>query len=257
MSQLLPFHIDKGHLTEQPILDIRDLVNWKKTRKVYNFDKLPSTAILSIFALPKQRLQFWKIKKLKGITGENYLLKKENCLFCAASTNGAPAIVMLCEELRALGVERFIFIGLGASMIEQLEVGDIVFVEEAFAGTGANYYYQETSRIQAERQAISTINLEHNDLNISSVKVWSTDAPFRETKSLRDYYLGLGASVVEMETAGIYAFANYYGLTVSSCLIISDHLFDQWSPPKDIQLVQQQFRELFYFIKEKIKEPFS
>ncbi len=252
MSNLLPFDADKVHLEELPILDIRDLVAWKKSRRVYNFEKLPATAILSIFSLPKQGFRFWNTKKLKGITGQNYLLKKENCLFCSASTNGAPAIVMLCEELRALGVERFIFIGLGAAMNQQLKEGDITWVKKAYAGTGTNYYYDEKKYAAIQRNAITSEQIAAANLNITPCTVWSTDAPFRETRRLRDYYKQLGAEIVEMETAAIYAFANYYQLEASCFLVVSDQLLDQWSPPVNIQLVQQQFIRIFNFIKEQI-----
>ncbi|MEE9349316.1 MAG: hypothetical protein V3U80_04655 [Flavobacteriaceae bacterium] len=95
---------------ENSIPTINKIIEWKKNQGNYNFKKLPKTVILTATTSYINRLKKFSKNKIKGISGKNYLIKK-GVLLSSNFGNGAPAIISHMEELRALGVEDFIFIG--------------------------------------------------------------------------------------------------------------------------------------------------
>ena len=57
---------------------------------------------------------------------------------------------------------------------------------------------------------------------IHQAPVWTTPAPFRETKAEVSEYAKRGMAAVEMETASLFAAAQFLGLASSAVLVISD-----------------------------------
>ncbi len=215
---------------EKSIVNIDKLVKWKKSKKLYNFTKLPETAILTMFPAKKKFFPFFSKKKIRGIKGRNFLINNKIVL-CTECGYGAPYIINLCEELKTLGVSNFIFIGLAGTITRSHQEGELLYVEKTFSGVGASYYYDKKEEIMPNQSNWS--KGVKKEVGAKSVTCWSTDAPFRETLSLKNYYVEKGAEIVEMECAAIYAFANYYRLNASCFTIISDQLTDEWYPPKD------------------------
>ena len=134
---------------EKSILDIVDIVAWKKSNKSYNFETLPKTAVLSLsrFLLSKKQRVF--SKKLKGLFGQNYILDK-NYVYCSEFGNGAPAIIGLMEELRAFGVEKFIFIGLAGVLKNEIEEKAFI-VNNTFSTSGSTYLYSDKDFFEPKR----------------------------------------------------------------------------------------------------------
>lgn len=225
----------KSSLHESSVLDVKDFVKWKKQNGAYNFETLPKIAILTLFSQKKTWLNQLKRTKLKGLHGHNYTVNNSNYMVCEGHRSGGAEVINLCEELRALGVEEFVFLGLAGSMDSKIQEGELFYVSEAWSGSGLSYYYQpEENIIPKRKDLIQKLNTKINGLNAPVISVWSTDAPFRETKSLIDYYKSNGAQLVEMECASIYAFANFHQLNAACFVISSDQLLPQWSPPKNI-----------------------
>lgn len=215
---------------EKSILDIIDIVAWKKSNKSYNFETLPKTAVLSLsrFLLSKKQRIF--SKKLKGLFGKNYILNKDY-VYCSEFGNGAPAIIGLMEELRAFGVENFIFIGLAGVLKET--VGKKAFiVNTTFSTTGTTYLYSDKDCFQPKKE--KWFEFFAKELNFKESVCWSTDAPFRETESLINYYREKNVMHVDMECASIYAFADFYNLNALCILVSADSILNlTWSAPKN------------------------
>lgn len=61
-------------------------------------------------------------------------------------------------------------------------------------------------------------------------KSWTTDAPFMETKNKTDKRRNEGCLSVEMESSGLQAICNYYGLELYTFFFPADLLdSDSWS----------------------------
>lgn len=121
-------------LNEASIVNIDQLVAWKKSKKLYNFEILPKTAILTVFPSKKSVISSFFSQKIKGIKGENYILNRKKYALYADCSYGAPHVISLCEELRALGVSNFVFIGLAGAIVNSHQVGELLYVEKAYSG---------------------------------------------------------------------------------------------------------------------------
>lgn len=215
---------------EKSILDIVDIVAWKKSKKSYNFETLPKTAVLSLSRFLLSRKQRIFSKKLKGLFGQNYVLD-ENYVYCSEFGNGAPAIIGIMEELRVFGVENFIFIGLAGVLNETVDKKAFI-VNTTFSTTGITYLYSDKDCFQPKKE--KWFEFFAKELNYKETICWSTDAPFRETESLVSFYQKKEVMHVDMECASIYAFAEFYKLNALCIVVSADSLLNlTWNPPKD------------------------
>lgn len=224
---------------EQSILKASDIAKWKKQKNQYNFKFLPHTVILNAnirnFSIKTQLLS----KKIKGITGNNYILNN-NLMIASDFGNGASALITLLEELKCLGVENFIFIGFSGIINENLKEGEIYRIKNAFScnGTSTFYSYEEENFTAIKNEWYNYIS---KRISSKETLCLSTDAPYRETKSLINNYTDKGACLVDMECASLYAFAKYYNLNSICFLIASDNLVNGiWTPPENMSLLNKK-----------------
>lgn len=232
MSLFKPFKSD--FYKEKSVLTAKDIVEWKRKNNLYNFDTLPKVAIISAvyeLSLPKRLLY----KKLKGLNGKNFIVNKK-VLFCAGFGAGSPAIIALLEELVALGVAKFLYIGFAGRLNANLIEGDSYIVSNAFSICGTSFFYNNNSFISYPNSLSDKIKRE---LGLSEKIVLSTDAPYKETSSILDFYKKENAALIDMETASILAFFNQNKKEVACILIASDLLDFNWMPPKNIDLTRK------------------
>ncbi|MEW7280218.1 hypothetical protein ABW636_16630 [Aquimarina sp. 2201CG1-2-11] len=234
---------------DDAILTMDALVRWKKSKNSYSFDSLPKTAIITVFNTKKAFFSTSKKKKIKGFKGQNFIVENKFVL-CTGCGYGAPHVISLCEELKALGVSEFIFIGLAGMLDEQLNEGELFYLDKVFSGTGTSYYYDKQEMVIPHN--LNWIHTLSKKMGISPICGWSTDAPFRETITLKNHYIKQGAKIVEMECAAIYAFANFYKLNAACYVITSDRLTNDWQPPQNISKLIEKEQELITTIKETL-----
>lgn len=243
--------LSSSFFTEKSVLDVSDLVQWKRSQGCYNVEKLPKTAIVTLnkHLISKQVRLF--SKKIKGIMGDNYLINP-NVVVCTNFGNGAPAMVGVLEELRVLGVTHFIFIGLAGSLDANNAEGDCCVVTETFSATGCAAFYNENKTIYPiDNEWFNNIKTK---LNFKPTSCWSTDAPFRETPSLIAYYTDKGAKHVDMECAAIYAFAKFYQLNALCVLVTADSFLDgKWMPPKKNGLLRKHLQNILKICLKLVK----
>lgn len=227
---------------EKSTLDILDLVNWKKQNNSYNFKSLPKIAMLVAHTnvLSKKTKLF--LKRIKGITGKNYILSNA-ILICTGFGNGAPSIVSLMEELRGLGVKKFLFVGYAGRLDNKIAEGEICVVEKTYSTSGCTMFYGSENNFYPKKNEWF-LEISHK-LKSRYVTCWSTDAPFRETPSLINKYRESGAKLVDMECAAIYAFAQFYGMDAFCVLLASDSLYNlRWQPPSDTKSINLAIQAL-------------
>ncbi|RIA10117.1 phosphorylase superfamily protein [Flavobacteriaceae bacterium MAR_2010_72] len=227
---------------EKSILKSEDLVLWKRRNKVYNFDSLPSTAIISIKKNVFSKVVSLFTKRIKGIVGFHYRYNSKY-LLCSEFGSGSPAMLILLEELRALGVKQFIFIGVAGLLDNSVKENEAYLISKAFSSCGASFYYSEGESIDAlDHKWNEKLKLK---CDLSGRIAWSTDCPFRETQELVDYYTSQSCSLVDMESAALYAFSQFYYLPSISILLGADRLnSDAWESPKDMSLILKSQQDL-------------
>jgi purine-nucleoside phosphorylase len=196
---------------------------------MYNFKALPATAIICLDFSIIKGLKPLGLRKLKGIKGHNFI--KKSLLFCSGFDNGASGIIQLLEELRALKVCRFIFIGMAGILTEGISEGSCFAVRKAISGSGAVAFYSEKSELCPGNQEF--YDRIKTGLDIEENVCFSVDTPYRETRPLLKAAIGRGAMLIEMECAAVYAFAGFYGLSAICLLTAADDLSNEWRPPNE------------------------
>ncbi len=147
---------------------------------------------------------------------------------------GAPHAVLVMEKLIALGARRLWMLGWCGSLNPELRVGDILLPVSSFSEEGtSNHYPIPLDRPILNKQLRDALQtgLENRHVKTFSGAVWSTDAPYRETKAKIKKYQELGALAVDMELSALATVAIYRDVQFAALLVVSDELFDYvWRP---------------------------
>jgi uridine phosphorylase len=218
---------------EPSLLNAADLVTWKRKCGVYNFKGLPDLAIIAI-----KRNMFSKVispftKRAKGINGSHFIYESK-VLLCSEFGSGASAMIILLEELRALGVRQFIFIGSAGILDDSVKVGSAHIVQKAISLSGTTFFYSEKDELEC--YDLSFFEKVKNKCNLTLKTILSTDSPFRETSTLINHYRSKGCTMVDMECASIYAFSQFYKMPSICILVGADTLTSsEWKAPNNIK----------------------
>jgi len=151
-----------------------------------------------------------------------------------ASPMGAPMAVMLLEQLIALGARRLLYLGFCGALLPSYRIGDLFLPGQAIREEGTSYHYlpaevlpcasphlQASLRAQAQRQ----------QLPVGEGRIWTTDAPYRETPHKIRQLQEAGVHAVDMEMAALFAVGQYRGCEVGALLIVSDECYHAvWKP---------------------------
>ncbi len=217
---------------ESSLLKVSDLVSWKRSRNVYNFERLPEKAIISIKKDPYSKIVSPFTKKAKGINGVHYIYKSK-VLLCSEFGSGAPAMLMLLEELRELGVKQFIFIGVAGILDNSVKEKQASIISTVYSSSGSSFFYTDSEKIDCyDHKWFERIK---NACDLKENIAWSTDCPFREVPSLLSYYRSRDCALVEMESAAVYSFSQFYKVSALCILIGADHLTSsQWKAPVNV-----------------------
>ncbi len=226
-------------IDEPSILKAKDIVQWKRSKGSYNFSSLPKVALIALKKNAFSRKTLLLSKKIKGISGKNYSYKSK-LLLCSDFGSGSTSIILLLEELHSLGVKKFIFVGLAGIMDNHISEGEANVISSVRSLVGSSYYYSKKENINAHD--LDWLNKTATVLGINMKTSICVDAPFRETPALIRFCAKNNISLIEMETAGLYAFSEFYGVSCLSILIGADRLsVDTWEHPKNIeQLIKKQ-----------------
>jgi hypothetical protein len=120
-------------LNEKSVLSIEELVAWKKDENIYRTNYIPKTAILCA-GFPRNKFKTkLKHKLLYGVKGLHSISKNKKYIVSSNFGDGAPELISICEELRCLGVENFIFIGVAGIISNIVSEGECVLIEKAQA----------------------------------------------------------------------------------------------------------------------------
>lgn len=140
---------------------------------------------------------------------------------------GAPQAVMALEKLIALGVKNFIAVGWCGSLQKSVRVGDVVLPTAAISEEGTSGHYPVSVTDPGPSPQLLALfrdALCQEKLEVHEGRVWSTDAPYRETVGKVVAYGAQGVLAVDMEASALLTVAIYRGIRLAMALIVSDDL---------------------------------
>ena len=147
---------------------------------------------------------------------------------------GAPHAVMILEKLIVLGAKKILFLGWCGSVQESVQIGDLLVPDRAMIGEGTSGYY--ASGNVGPKPSNGIVKAIEDSLEACSIPfhkglVWSTDAPYRETRQKvlllqQEEVLG-----VDMEVSALFTAARFRQVEIGALLVVSDELGSlQWKP---------------------------
>jgi uridine phosphorylase len=124
---------------------------------------------------------------------------------------GAPFAVLVAEELFASGCDLLISVTSAGQVVDDLVLPSFVLIERALRGEGTSHrYLPPAAAVDADPSLIAAVASGLAGAGVATRRgvTWTTDAPFRETRSALAEAADAGALAVEMEAAALYAFAR-------------------------------------------------
>ena len=153
----------------------------------------------------------WAAKKFNGrgkrsLGAKFHFFESTKTLLVSQFGIGAPSAVAQLEYLKVFSVRRVFSLGLAGGLSEKTAIGTGVFIQEAFRDEGCSYHYRPPSLSVTNPYGSAGQKLAQK-LKLTSVKSWTTDAPYRETKGELEKWAEKGLSCVEMEASALMAVA--------------------------------------------------
>jgi len=150
---------------------------------------------------------------------------------------GAPAAALALEELAGLGIKSFVAVGSAGGLQRKMRLGEYVLCSHAVREEGTSYHYAAPARFAYADAGLTkrlAEGMTKHKLAFRRGSSWTTDAPYRETRSKVRRYQKEGVLAVEMEASALFTVAEARGVKMSACFAISDLLGDlEWKPGFD------------------------
>ena len=151
-----------------------------------------------------------------------------------ARTIGGPFAVLIAEQLHAAGAKLIAGLTSSGRISPDLPLPCLVVATSAIRDEGTSFHYLPPGKEVAcpgKAAPLLERELAATGWNVRCGKVWTTDAPYRETAAQLEHWAREGVLAVEMQTASLFAFAAARGATVASIAIVSnatDHQGEQF-----------------------------
>jgi len=146
---------------------------------------------------------------------------------------GAPATGIDLEELIYFGGRFFIMVGSVGVLDKEIKRGDIIIPNAAIRDEGTSYHYlppeEETKPSEYLHKKLKK-ECKDRGLKFYTGKIWTTDAPYRETPTRIMKFRKDGAICVDMETSACFAVAKYYNVELAAIFYGGDYVSEEsWS----------------------------
>jgi uridine phosphorylase len=183
----------------------------------------------SLLCAPKM---FNHNRGLWGYTGEAIVDGRP--LTIQSTGMGGPSAAIVISELVELGARTFVRVGTCGSLTTGLGVGELVIVTEAICEDGASRALALAERVAPEPVLLARLIAAGQTAEVTQTAevgqavavrqaiAVSTDLFYDRPAGERDRWAGLGAAVVELETATVLALARRRGLSAAALLLVAD-----------------------------------
>jgi uridine phosphorylase len=149
-------------------------------------------------------------------------------------TIGGPFAVLVAEQLIAGGARVVVGLTSSGRLDPALPLPSLVIATEAIRDEGTSFHYLPASeRVSTPHGPLATA-LADCLSSVGPVRrglVWTTDAPYRETRAQVRHWTSAGALAVEMQAASLFAFGQARKAAVGVVAMVSnsgDHAGEQF-----------------------------
>lgn len=142
-------------------------------------------------------------------------------------TIGGPYAVLIAEQLHAAGVRLTVGLTSAGRVATALPLPSIVLADEAVRDEGTSLHYLPPARTIATPTPTLVDHLARSLTGLSELRrglVWSTDAPYRETRPQLSAWADAGVLGVEMQAASLFAFGQAKGAHVGVVALVSNSI---------------------------------
>ena len=147
---------------------------------------------------------------------------------------GAPYAVMILEKLIVLGAQKILFFGWCGSIQPRVGIADFVVPHRGVSEEGTSAHYPGHDSYPRPSEAVVKAiegSLLRRSVAFQKGTVWSTDAPYRETKEKVLLFQQQGVIGVEMELSALFTVASFRQVEIGALLVVSDELGSlSWKP---------------------------
>ncbi len=168
---------------------------------------------------------------------------------------GAPMAVMTLEKLIALGAKEIIVYGWCGSLVKSLKTGDLFLPNWAISEEGTSVHYPVHERPESNgslRNALKR-NLK-KQYTVREGPIWTTDAPYRETREKVKKYVAQGVMAVDMEFSALCTVAAFRNINLAAVMLVSDELWDiNWRPGFQNKPFKKLSRDVFLEISQLLE----
>lgn len=140
-------------------------------------------------------------------------------------TIGGPYAVLVAEQLRASGTEVVLGLTSAGRVARSLPLPSLVVVQDAIRDEGTSYHYlppSDSVRANAALVAALANGIGSLGLPVTRGRVWTTDAPYRETQQQLEEHAANGVLAVEMQAASLLAFSQASGLAAGVVALVTN-----------------------------------
>ncbi len=174
-----------------------------------------------------------------------------------ARTIGGPYAVLVAEQLLVSGARVILGLTSAGRVQKSLPVPSLVVAESAVRDEGTSYHYLPASDMATAPPGINnclTTELQDLGLPLHGGIVWTTDAPYRETREQLTLHAQQGVLAVEMQAASLFAFAQARNVTVGVVAHVTNAIehsgddFDKGADDFGLTLVRAMCRAGLRFV---------
>lgn len=162
-------------------------------------------------------------------------------------TIGGPYAVLVAEQLHVSGSDVIIGLASAGRVLDSLPLPSLVIATSAIRDEGTSYHYLPAAEVIHTYDGIAgLLAAELRDLNLPIQQgcVWTTDAPYRETREQLQHYAEKGVLAVEMQAASLFAFAEARHASVGLVAHVTNAVHDEKDSfdkgPEDFNLLLLQ-----------------
>lgn len=140
-------------------------------------------------------------------------------------TIGGPFAVLVAEQLVAAGAQVVVGLTSSGRLAPTLPLPSLVIATEAVRDEGTSFHYLPAGERVAAPHASLTTALAQSLAAVAPVTrglVWTTDAPYRETRRQVRRWASAGALAVEMQAASLFAFAQTRRAAIAVVAMVSN-----------------------------------